>query len=178
MTYPDLVFVLLGAAVLLALVGTLREVAFLRVEVSRVAGAPSALAPGQPLPADLAVPLEGRLATTAGDVHHLVLLNAECRSCARYARRLAEAAAQGHLNPRDVTVLGSGAGAAGLAQLLRSAGVMAVEDPHVSNGAVRATAPSKGGPITVTIDASSGIVREVSTAEAPLAVLNGPGRRR
>lgn len=159
------------ALVLLALLGVLRELAFLRDEVAAVrASSPrEGMSPGQPLSERLAALLAGRLMSAAGDVHSLVFLSSGCGSCASYAEDIARLVGSHELDQRDVTVVVEG-GAARLTQSLRSAGVTVVADTH--GGITRQTGLG-GTPTTVVVDVTSGTVRSVWPGSNP-GVLTAP----
>lgn len=163
MTPIDAILLGLMGVVTLALIGTLRELAFLRVEVHRLqrlrGGAP--LSAGDPLPEGVAELLHGRLMTTAGSTHYLVVLDAGCSGCSTYARRLGELVVAAPRFARDVTAVVAGNGSVTLERVLRSAGVSSTADPQ------RRVTDEMGvarTPAVIVVDPSNSTVVDVWTA--------------
>lgn len=162
MTLIEAILLGLVGVLALAVAGTLRELAFLRVEIRRLqrigGGAPLSL--GDALPDRVADLLEGRLTTSAGSAHYVAVLDAGCSGCSTYARRLGELVVATPTLARDVTAVVAGEGSGGLGRLLRSAGVSSIPDPQrrITDdlGVVRT-------PTTIVVEASSATVTDVWT---------------
>ncbi len=154
MTLIEAVLLGLVGALALAVAGTLRELAFLRVEVRRLqrTDGRTPLSLGDALPERVAELLNGRLMTSAGSTHYLVILDTGCAGCSGYARRLGELVVATPTLARSVTAVVAGEGSGGLERLLKSAGVSSIPDPQrrITDdlGVVRT-------PTTIVVDASS-----------------------
>lgn len=157
---------LMGCVALLALAvaGTLRELAFLQLELQRMqreAGR-RAVSAGDPLPRYAADAIGGRLLTGAGAAHYLVFLESGCSSCLDYARRLGDLLVATPTTARDVTAVVAGSGADRIEEMLRSAGVVSIPDRQRR---IADEMGITGTPATIAVDVATGAVAEIWVGE-------------
>lgn len=173
MTYAHLASAAIFGVLVLVLLGVLRERGMARQRPGAPADARTAPSVGRPLPAGLARLVNGRLLTSAGDVHYVALLTSGCGSCDRYAQRLGEIVERRELDARDVTVVATGSTTNGVVQRLRSWGVTAVHEEAVPRGAASSMPQT---PTTIAVSTGDGVVRDILFTDDPAVLVSARDR--